>query len=121
MAFKAVKAGGTLEYTNSGSAITEGDVVIVNNLICVAAEDIAATTGVGTLYTDGVFDLPKVSAAVIAQGEMVIWDVSAGEFDDDQATPATGDITLGAFADSAAGNGVTTVRVRLVPGGGVVN
>jgi hypothetical protein len=52
-----------------------------------------------------------------------VWDVSAntnaGAFDDNLATPATGDISgAAALAYEAAGAGVTSFRVRLtgVPG-----
>jgi predicted RecA/RadA family phage recombinase len=117
MAFNAIESGGTIQYVNGGTVRAPGDVIIQERLILVAAEAIAASA-TGTCYTDGVFELPKASGAVIAQGENVIWDVSAGTFDDDLATPASGDISKGAFAIEAAGNGVTTVKVRLMPGSG---
>ncbi|MNC91255.1 hypothetical protein D3C83_74850 [compost metagenome] len=63
--------------------------------------------------------MPKVSAAVIAQGENLTWDASAGAFDDNAATPATGDVTgPPAVAMEAAGNGVTSLEVKFtgVPG-----
>ena len=121
MTTKYIEEGKTLDYTNAGSAIASGDVVIVAGLIGVAHDDIAATTGTGVLHTDGVFELPKVSAAVIAAGEDVIWDVSAGAFDDNLATPGTGDVSKGATAWEAAGNGVTTVKVKLHGVAGTVN
>jgi hypothetical protein len=67
--------------------------------------------------------VPKVSGAVIAQGESLTWDVSAGSgagaFDDNAATPASGDVTgAAAFAFEAAGAGVTSLAVFFtgVPG-----
>lgn len=119
MTTKYTRQGDSILYSNSGSAIASNAVVIVGNLICVALEDIAAN-GTGWLGISGAFKLPKASAAVIAQGENVIWDVSAGDLDDDQATPATGDISKGAVALEAAGNGTTEVEVLLMPGSGVV-
>lgn len=114
------REGDSVLYSNTGAAIASGDVVIINNLIGVALEDIAATTGTGWVAIAGTFSLPAVSAAVISQGEKVIWDVSAGEFDDDQATPAAGDVSNGAVALEDSGNGVTSVVVRLNPGNGTV-
>ena len=61
---------------------------------------------------EGVFELPKATAAVIGQGEQVLWDSSADNVDDDQATPASGDFLCG-YAMEAAGNGATTVLVRI--------
>ena len=43
----------------------------------------------------------------------LIWDTSAGAFDDSAATPATGDIVGAAIAFEAAGNGVTTIKAKL--------
>ena len=63
--------------------------------------------------------MPKVAAAVIAQGESLTWDVSAGAFDDNAAVAATGDVT-GAAAHAWAGAAATTTTVLVkftgVPG-----
>jgi predicted RecA/RadA family phage recombinase len=61
---------------------------------------------------DGVWNLPKADAAVIAQGETVNWDVSAGNIDDNAATPATGDLSGGCIA--MEGKGATTGENILV-------
>lgn len=115
-----VELGDSLKYTNTGSAISAGDVVVVGNQIGIAAVDIAATTGTGTLDMVGVFDVPKVSGAVIAQGEAVIWDVTAGAFDDASASPDTGDISTACTAWEAAGSGATTIAVKINTGVGTV-
>lgn len=120
MTTKYVSPGNTLDYDNTGSAIASGDVVVVGNLIGVAHDAIAATTGTGVLHVKGVFSVPKVSAAVIAKGDTVIWDVSAGGVEDNAATPATGDINPCGIAMEAAGNGVTEVAVDLNAFGGAV-
>lgn len=112
--------GTTLTYTNTGTAISSGDVVVVGEQIGVALNDIAATTGVGELGMEGVYVLPKVSAAVIAAGESVIWDASAGAFDDNAATPATGDVSGCCIAWEGAGAGVTTIAIKLNVGKGTV-
>lgn len=118
MATNFVSDGVTIDYVASG-AIDGGSVVVVGNQIGVAIDDIA-NTETGVLRMDGVFELPKVSAAVIGQGESVIYDVSAGEFDDNAATPATGDVSGACIAVEAAGNGDTTVKVKLNVGVGTV-
>ena len=111
-----VSEGNVVNYTNAGSAIAAGAVVVMGHTIGVALTDIAATTGVGAVAIEGVFTVPKVSAAVFAVGEKLIYDVSASEFDDSSATPATGDITGGVVAMVAGANAETTCVVKLTPG-----
>jgi predicted RecA/RadA family phage recombinase len=114
MAKNYVNDGTVVTFANTGAAISSGDVVVVGNLLGVAIVDIAATSGTGTVQIEGVFDLPKVDAAVIAQGEMVIWDVSAGEFDDDAATPAAGDVSNSAIAmESLGATTSANIKVKL--------
>ena len=120
MATNFVRDGKTLQFTNTGSAISSGDVVVVGQQIGIALVDIAATSGTGEVAMEGVFTVAKVSAAVIAQGESVIWDASASAFDDNAATPATGDVSGCCVAAEAAGNGVTSIDVKLNVGIGTV-
>lgn len=117
MADNYVAAGNVLDHIASG-AIASGDVVVVGNILGVALDAIA-NAETGPVQTKGVFTVPKVSAAVIAQGESLTYDVSAAAFDDNEATPATGDVTgAAAVAYTAAGNGETTMQVMFtgVPG-----
>ena len=115
--FKA--EGEIIQWTNgTGSTKTSGTVVPIGNILGVVLADIA-NAATGSVAIEGVFPCPKASAAVIAQGEGLTWDVSAGNFDDNAATPATGDITgPPAVAYEAAGNGVTSFMVKFtgVPG-----
>ena len=108
-------AGESVNYT-AGATISSGDVLVLGTnstlIMGVALEDIA-NGSIGAVAIEGVYNLPKVSAAVIVQGESVIWDSSASEFDDNQATPASGDISACCVAVESAGNGVTTVAVKL--------
>lgn len=119
MATNYIQAGEVIDYT-AGADISSGDVVAVGNLVGVAITDIA-NGETGPVGIDGVWELPKVSAAVIGAGETVNWDASAGEFDDNAATPATGDLTGGCVAVAAAGNGDTTVKVKINVGANTVN
>lgn len=118
MATNYVACGDTIDYT-AGSAITSGDVVVVGEQIGIALVDIA-NGDTGTVAISGIFTVPKVSAAVIAQGESVIYDVSASAFDDNAATPATGDVSGCCVAVEAAGASVTTIDVKLNVGVGTV-
>ena len=119
MATNYVYEGSTLDYTNAGSALSAGAVVRVGKLLGVALVAIA-NGATGTVALEGVFTVPKVSGAVIALGENVIWDASAAAFDDNLATPATGDVSNCCIAMEAAGNGVTEIDVKLNVGIGTV-
>lgn len=117
MTSKYVQPGKVLQYT-AGSNIASGDVVVIGKILGVALNAIASGA-TGSVAIDGVFTLPKVTTAVIPQGSHLLWDVSAGKFDVGTATPATGDVSgPPAVAFEAAGNGATTLAVKLtgVPG-----
>ena len=73
----------------------------------VAATDAMAGDWV-EIGTVGVYDLPKLSTAVIAQGDRVAWDDTAKEI----VLPGVGLYPVG-VATEAAGNGTATVKVRL--------
>jgi len=119
MASNHVQEGKVIQWTNgTGSAVAAGAVVKIGKILGVALVSIA-NGATGSVAIEGVFTVPKVSGAVIAQGENLTWDVSAGAFDDNAATPATGDVTgAPAIAFEAAGNGVTSFDVKFtgVPG-----
>lgn len=117
MANNYIQPGNVIDHT-AGSDLSSGDVVVIGSILGVALVDIA-TGKTGSVQITGVFKCPKVSAAVIAQGESLTWDASVAAFDDNAATPATGDITgPPAVAFAAAGNGDTTLLVKFtgVPG-----
>lgn len=87
--------------------IASGDGVLVGSIFGVAAAD--AVTGEGVeIATVGVYELPKLSTAVISQGDRVAWDDAAKEI----ALPGVGLYPVG-VAIEAAGNGTATVKVRL--------
>lgn len=118
MATNYVQPGKSITWTNGGTAKSAGDVVVIGKVLAVCLVDIANGAS-GSVALEGVFTVPKVSGAVIAQGENLTWDASAAAFDDNAATPATGDVTGGsAVAMEAAGNGVTEFDVKFtgIPG-----
>lgn len=124
MARNIVHSGGDddiLEYSNAGSAISAGDVVVMGNTLGVALVDIPQN-GKGNVAIGGIVGpVPKVSGAVFAVGEKLLWDSSAGAFDDSAATPGAGDIMGAAIAARAGGNGETTCYVKLTPGNTTVS
>lgn len=121
MATNFVSDGDVIQWVNgTGGAITAGSIVKAGNILGVALVDIA-NGATGSVAIEGVFDnIPKVSAAVFVQGEKLIWDVSAGKFDDSAATPASGDVTGGAIAWAAGANAETTCSIKLTPGNSTV-
>lgn len=114
--------GNTIQWTNgTGAAVASGQLVKVGPSMLGVALVALANGATGSVAVEGVFSgVPKVSAAVFAQGEKLIWDVSAngalGAFDDSAATPAAGDVTGGAIAWVAGANTETTCTVKLTPG-----
>ncbi len=119
MATNFVQPGEVITWTNdTGSAVVSGQVVRIGKILGVCQVDIAIA-GEGSVAIGGVYTVPKVSGAVIAQGENLTWDASAAAFDDNAASPATGDVTgAPAVAMEAAGNGVLELAVKFtgVPG-----
>ena len=106
-----------LPWTNvSGGNIVAGAVVKMRGTIGIALVDIA-NGAVGSVAVGGVISgVPKVPGAVFAQGEKLLWDVSASQFDDDLATPATGDVMGAVIAWVAGANAETTCTIKLTPG-----
>ena len=117
-----VSTGKTVPYANSsGSTIAGGTLVPVGRMVGVAVADIADGT-TGDVAIEGVWNVAKVSGADITIYESTTLDVSQtpDAMEDAAATPATGDISNGAIAMETAGVGVTTVKVKLLPGQGSV-
>ncbi|WP_444904216.1 capsid cement protein [Microbulbifer sp. CnH-101-E] len=119
MATNFVQDGRMLDFTNNTSSlITSGQVIAVGAVLGVAMDDIAVGES-GVIAIEGVFSVPKVSAAEISQGETLTWDASVAAFDSSAAAAATGDITgPTVFAAEAAGNGIASLAVKFtgVPG-----
>jgi predicted RecA/RadA family phage recombinase len=117
MASNHIQPGKVIDWV-ANATVTANTVVVIGKILGVALADIASGAA-GPVQIEGVFRVPKVSGAVIAQGENLVWDASAAAFDDNAASPATGDVSGGsAVAFEAAGNGVTTLAVKFtgIPG-----
>lgn len=121
MASNYSHSGDVIDYVNTtGGAIAANSVVKMGGTLGVALVDIAAGD-TGSVRVRGVFEVPKVAGAVIAQGESLTWDVSAGKFDDNAAVPAAGDVTgAAAFAAESKGNATNTILVCFTGAPGTV-
>mgnify|MGYP000359680842 CR=1 FL=1 len=110
--------GDVIDWTNgTGSDVASGGVVVIgangDAVIGVALTAIADTKTGSVRIAGAVATVPKVSAAVITAGEYVMWDSSAGEFDDNQASAASGDVSDAVWAVADAAASTTTVDVLL--------
>ena len=102
-----IQNGDVITVTAPSGGVASGDGVIVGSLFGVAAFTAAEGEAV-EITTRGVYVLSKEPTAVIAVGAQVAWDAGAKQID----LPGTGLYPVG-IATEAAGNGITTVRVRL--------
>jgi len=101
-----VQEGKTITVT-APAAVTSGQYVVVGAIRGVAAFDAAQGEPV-EVATEGVFTLPKVAADNIAAGDLLYWNGTACT-----KVPGSGSRPLVGVAVKAAGNGVTTVAVKL--------
>lgn len=106
-----VQHGDRLRHTLTADALSDAPIVVGTGLLGIALVDGKNGETINTAM-EGVYSLPKVSAADILAGKQVLWDDSAGEIDDDAAVPAAGDFLCG-YAWEDAGVGVLTVQVKI--------
>lgn len=96
------KSGDQIDYANTGSAILAGAVVSVGDLLGIAVNDIAATTGVGPVQIRGIVKVTKIGSQAWTQGAAVYYDSGNTRF----TTVASGN-TFAGFAALAVGSGAT--------------
>lgn len=112
-----VQPGNVIPFTAPGNLLA-GAVVRIGQILGVVQDDVLNGKE-GLAHIAGVFVVPKVTGAVFAKGESLLWDVSANKFDDNAASAQTGDVTGGsvvAFADGADGETTAQVLFTGVPG-----
>lgn len=109
MTSKYIQDGEVIDFTATADTPVNS-VVKVGTLLAVTLVDIKAGE-TGSALTEGVFEVPKATAAVFAQGDTVLFDPANKNF-------KVGDGGANAFAFAAAAAGETTCKVRLtgVPG-----
>ena len=110
---KEYSSDGAIDYTPSG-AVTGGDVVVLNGIVGIAPKDIAANVK-GALLTEGVFKLPKTTAAWV-RGLPVHWDPAGTPDYGDASSGAANQLGVGTYAGmcvEAAGIGDNFGAVHL--------
>lgn len=114
-----VGSGHTVQFT-AGSAISSGDVVVLGTAtVGIAANDVASGA-VGVAVIEGEFRVDKITGTAWAVGDILDYDVSAGDFGK-AITPTTGDMENCAVCTEAAADSAATGKVRLLPGNGTLN
>lgn len=117
MANNAVQPGKVLDYVNTTDAtVRSGDVVVAGALLGVALVDIAPAA-TGSVSIDGVYAVPKVAGAAVAQGVALVFKANSKAFT--VGAPAAGDVSgVSAVAFDAASAPATTLYVKFtgVPG-----
>lgn len=86
---------GAIDYTPS-SAVTGGDVVVLNGIVGIAIDDIAANAK-GSLQTEGIYKLPKTTAAVV-RGLPIHWDPTGSPDSGTSSSGAANQLGVGTYA-----------------------
>lgn len=102
-----IQNGHVITVTTPAGGVASGEGLIVGSIFGIAVYS-AIEGDPLELATTGVYTLPKASAAVLTFGARVAWDNAAKVVN----TPGAGRFPVG-VAVEAAGNGVTSVAVRL--------
>ncbi len=89
-----------IDYTPS-TAVTGGDVIVLSGIVGVAGNDIAADA-LGSLAVEGIYKLPKTTAAIV-RGLPVHWDPTGDPDSGDAGTGAANQLGVGTYAGLAAG------------------
>lgn len=100
--------GGVLDVTANRTALS-GAGMKIGNIFGVLVAD-ATNAAAAQLITEGVVTIAKLSTAVLAVGDTVYWDNTNFRVD----ATATAQLEVGQVVE-AAGNGTTTVKVKLIP------
>lgn len=106
MAKNYVQDGEVLIFT-AITAVLSGAVVVMGKRIGVALGDIAAGQS-GPVQVTDVWQLPKLATDVVAQGDLLYWDAG-----NNRLTTTSAGNTLAGYAAYAAGNGASTVNIKI--------
>lgn len=102
-----IEAGDTIDFVASANVTAGGVVVIGNSIVGVAPRDVASG-GTGAVTINGVFEMPKDSAANLSVGASVYWNATSGTI----TTVASGSVACGKVI-KAAGSGTLTALVKI--------
>ena len=70
---KFLGAGNTIQYTPSGADVAAGAIIVIEDKVCVAKNNIADGK-VGELDTNGQFKMTKTAATTYTKGKKAYWD-----------------------------------------------
>lgn len=102
----AVHMGTTIAHAPT-AARASGAVTVIGARVGVALNDVAANEE-GVFAIEGVYTVAKLSTDVVAQGAELYWDATNSRL----TTTASTHVKAG-FAYAAAGNGVSTIDVKI--------
>ena len=106
MTTKFIQPGNVLDYT-AGTAVTAGQAFLIGKRLAVALVAIAAGA-TGEVAVTRVFSVIKKTTDVIAQGDLLYWDDT-----NKYLTSTSAGNTLAGYAAAAAGNGATSIAIKL--------
>lgn len=106
MTTKYVQPGDVIDHI-AGSNIVSGQVVLIGVRVGVALAAIASGA-TGPLQVTGVFTIAKLSTDVVAQGDILYWDNG-----NSRLTTTASTHKVAGYATAAAGNGITTVNIKI--------
>lgn len=97
---------------NTGDAISVDALVRIGDRVGVACVDIA-NGDTGSVRVCGVVQVPKLTTDVVGQGDALYFDESESEVTLSDAGGGSAGNILAGYAFASAGNGVTTVQIKL--------
>lgn len=98
-------------YTNSGASVIEAGTPVVSSKLFGVAIALIPAGGIGTVKTDGVWELPGTSGETASAGDVAYWDASNSKV----TSTASTNLPIGYFV-LAKVSADTVVRVLLGAG-----
>ena len=95
----------TIKYVTA-TALSAGDIVVIGEVLAIAQADVEAGASCA-LALDGIWNVDKLPADVVAAGVSLYWDVADQELQLD----ATGNIYFGKSVEAAA---ASTTKVKVL-------
>lgn len=105
--------GEIMDFVNStGGAIAVDTLIRISDRVGVACVDIA-NGETGSVQVSGVCEVAKLSSDVVAQGDSLYFDEGDARVTLSDGGGGSGGNTLAGYAFAGAGNGATTVLLKL--------
>jgi predicted RecA/RadA family phage recombinase len=107
MAHQLISEGRFINYTPSGADVVAGQVVALTNHFGIAPRAIADGE-LGSLDTQGEWELTKLAGAAYTLGQTIYWDAA-----NSRLTSVAGSLKKIGVATQAAASGDTVARIKL--------